>query len=397
MSLSHSNVSPQQGRYTWIYTAYDYPKNQGIIPIYVQFRGETILKKRSFLLVPFMCLLVVSYLMVSKEGTSIPLIFNFKSEIQQGIVTIVNKDSNTQLPIKGTEYTITSETSKAVVDTITTDENGKAISGLLNIGSSYIIKQKQVSFPYQLNDEEFRIEINEPVLELQEMNTMLEHIKDVERTADGQIKIKKVYLDVATLMQKPELPNGCEIVSLTAVLNYYGYDISKTEMADKYLPKQPFTKKDGKLYGPDPYIAYGGNPRNWTGAWFSYAPPIVEAAKSYFEAVGRSNSVSDISGSSKEEIIELLNKGIPVVMWTTLDLTKPQIKASWYLYDTGEYFPAPINLHVIVLNGYEGNLVHVMNPLEGQTTYNMDTLFQSYEEMGKHALIVGGSTDGEVL
>lgn len=335
--------------------------------------------------------------MVSKEETNIPSISTIKPEMKQGIISIVNKDPKTQLPIKGTEYTITSESSNVVMDTITTDGDGKAISRLLKFESRYIIKQNKVSFPYQLNDDEFRVEVNEPLLELQEENKILEHVKDIERTADGQILIKKVYLDVATLMQKPELPNGCEIVSLTAVLNYYGYDISKTEMADKYLPKQPFTRIDGKLYGPDPYIAYSGNPRNWTGAWFSYAPPIVEAAKSYFESVGRNNSVSDISGSSKEQIIELLNKGIPVVMWTTLDLTKPQKNAFWYLYDTGEYFPAPINLHVIVLNGYEDNLVHVMNPLEGQVAYNMDTLFQSYEEMGKHALIVGGSTEGEVL
>ncbi|MEN2465771.1 C39 family peptidase [Ornithinibacillus sp. JPR2-1] len=33
------------------------------------------------------------------------------------------------------------------------------------------------------------------------------------------------------MMQKPELPNGCEITSLTSVLNYYDYQVSKTNMA----------------------------------------------------------------------------------------------------------------------------------------------------------------------
>lgn len=256
------------------------------------------------------------------------------------------------------------------------------------IEDTYIIQQKNVVFPYQLNDKKLRVEMTEPVIEIDITNETLEHVRKVEQTEEGKLEIKKVYIDVATLMQKPELPNGCEIVSLTAVLNYYGYDISKTTMSDEYLPKQSFAIKNGKLYGSDPYKAYSGNPRDLKGAFFSYAPPIIEAGKSYFENVGGKHSIEDISGSSREEIMQYLDQGIPVVVWTTLDLSKPKIKYGWYLNETNEYFNAPVNLHVVVLNGYEGNMVHVMNPLEGQITYNADTFFKSYEEMGKHALVV---------
>ncbi|WP_339205950.1 C39 family peptidase [Paenibacillus sp. FSL K6-3182] len=309
-------------------------------------------------------------------------------EIEQGTITIISKDEATQQPIKDAVFTITAANSGSVIGTMTTDEMGKATSILLDYGTSYKIKQQKVGRPYQLSEEEHQIAVNGPAQELTTTNKTFEYVKDYERAADGSVNIKKVYIDVDTIMQKPELPNGCEITSLTAVLNYYGYDVTKTEMSDNYLPKQAFITKNNKLYGPDPYKSYAGEPRSLKGGFFSFAPPIVEAANLYFDVAGRSNSTSDISGSTREEIIEQLNKGIPVVTWITLDLTPPKMNYAWYFSDTGEYYSAPINLHVVVLNGYEDGKVHVMNPLKGQVTYDADTFFNSYDAMGSHAMIV---------
>lgn len=38
-------------------------------------------------------------------------------------------------------------------------------------------------------------------------------------------------------MQNPELPTGCESVALTNALNYYGFGLGKTVIADAYMPK----------------------------------------------------------------------------------------------------------------------------------------------------------------
>jgi uncharacterized protein YvpB len=191
-------------------------------------------------------------------------------------------------------------------------------------------------------------------------------------------------------MQKPELPNGCEITSLTAVLNYYGYTADKLDMADNYLPKEGWVRKDGKLYGANPDKAYAGDPRLQPGGFFSFAPPIIDAAESYIADNGGSHTATDMTGSTREEIVEKLMQGIPVVAWTTLDLSAPKIGYSWRFHDTGELFNAPINLHVVVLNGYDANsgTLDVMNPLQGQVTYSADAFFKSYELMGSHALIV---------
>lgn len=213
------------------------------------------------------------------------------------------------------------------------------------------------------------------------------HVKNYNWTIDKGIIIKEVFIPVNPVMQRPELPQGCEIVALTAVLNTYGYNVTKTELADTYLPKTPFSYKNGKLIGPNPYVTYAGNPRSEKG-FFTYAPPIIDAAKHYLNNVKGNEQPLDISGSKKEDIIDFLNKGIPVVIWVTLDLGKPKLNYSWYIEDTDEKFIAPVNSHTVVLNGYDEKNVYAMNPLEGQMTYNIDTFFNSYLELGSHAMVV---------
>lgn len=307
---------------------------------------------------------------------------------RQGNITIKNIDVDNDKPIIGSKFDVINVETGELVDTLITDKNGEASSVLLDYDSVYEIRLIEQNPYYEIGEENiFTIEISQENHQIIIESKMKDHIKQVVWTEDGNIAIDEVYIDVPTVMQKPELPNGCEITSLTAVLNYKGYDVEKTKMADEYLPKVAFYEKDGKLYGANPYVAYAGNPREKSG-FFSYAPPIVEAANLYLDSVQGKEKPVDISGSTREEIMEYLNQGIPVVIWVTLDLSKPKLNYSWYLIDTGEKKDMPINLHCVVLNGYVGENVHVMNPLKGQVVYNADAFFQSYLELGSHAMIL---------
>ena len=44
---------------------------------------------------------------------------------------------------------------------------------------------------------------------------------------------RKILLDVPTILQKPELPRGCEVTSLAMMLNYAGIEVNKMELAEK--------------------------------------------------------------------------------------------------------------------------------------------------------------------
>ncbi|MEK3884891.1 C39 family peptidase [Paenibacillus sp. PL2-23] len=310
--------------------------------------------------------------------------------IEQGTITIVHTDSATQHPIPGTEIAIVDTTSNRTLEVVTTDAEGRAVTSPLNYGNHYAVKQSKVMAPFELSQEAVSVSLLQKNQEVALTSAIPDFVRGYAWGEDGSLDLSEVYIDnVPVVMQKPELPNGCEITSLTAVLNGLGFDLTKENMADHYLPQEPFYRKDGKLYGADPNKAYAGNPRDAI-AWFSYAPPIIEAANKVFDEFGGGYTPVDLTGSTREGIYTELDAGRPVVIWVTLDLSPPKVTSSWYFSDTGELFKAPVNLHCVVLNGYNkaSNIVHVMNPLEGQVTYDADAFFASYDALGTHALVI---------
>ncbi len=72
---------------------------------------------------------------------------------------------------------------------------------------------------------------------------------------------QEMYIEnVPIISQTPELPTGCEATSLTMLLNYYGNNISKFEVAD-LMPKgkKPYWYNN-QLYGSDPNKEFVGSP-----------------------------------------------------------------------------------------------------------------------------------------
>ncbi|WP_235617235.1 C39 family peptidase [Lysinibacillus mangiferihumi] len=197
-------------------------------------------------------------------------------------------------------------------------------------------------------------------------------------------------LAVPVIMQKPELPQGCEITSLTAILNYYGMDVTKLEMADTYLPKQNIYTAGGQRYGPNPAVAYAGNPRDKANGMYVFAAPIVKAAEAVIADKQSNLRVTNMSGASQSDILELVEEGVPVVVWVTLDLSTPKTTGNkGWIYE-GETLKrdAYINLHAVVLTGYSNKQVVVMDPLQGNVSYNVDEFFKSYQELNMQAVAV---------
>lgn len=306
---------------------------------------------------------------------------------KKGTITIENIDFKTKVPIKGSEYSIIEIKSNTVVDKLITNNNGKATSAPLSYYKKYKIKQVRSPEYYQTSEDEHIIEIKSNNNDVIFENKVFDYIKDYERLEDGSLNIKKVYMPVETILQNPQLPNGCEITSLTALLNYYNYEVEKVEMADKYLDKKYFYHKDGKLYGPNPHKAFVGDPSDANG-WFSFPSPIIDAANRYFNDISQDKKAINISNSSKEELRNYINRGIPIIIWVTIDMQKGKFNYSWYLSGSKEYFKAPTNLHTVVIKGYVDDKIYAMDPLRGHVIYDEDTLIQRYYEIGSYAMII---------
>ena len=101
-----------------------------------------------------------------KENEIVSVIF--ENEVIKGNIEItkISADDNKitgdkrGTPLKGAIFEIYTEDNE-LVDTITTDKNGKAISKLLNYGTYYIKEKSTGSNNYLLNTKEYKVEIKE--------------------------------------------------------------------------------------------------------------------------------------------------------------------------------------------------------------------------------------------
>ena len=195
-------------------------------------------------------------------------------------------------------------------------------------------------------------------------------------------------LAVPIVLQYPELPNGCEITSLTAMLNYFGIEISKMQMKRNYLPRENTEIRNGVRYGPDPEIAYAGNPASATDGFYVFAEPIAIAANQVLVERNSNKEARNITGATKNEIIDYVHNGYPVLTWVTIDWQKPRTNSFWIVEETGEKHPIYRNLHAVVLTSVNDDNVTIMNTLTGYESIQTETFFNSYENLGSHAVVI---------
>lgn len=209
---------------------------------------------------------------------------------------------------------------------------------------------------------------------------------DPEELSAADIK----QIAVQPICQLPELPTGCEVVSLTMVLNHLGYDADKLTLAREYLPKMKFYRSKGMLYGADFRTTFAGDPES-KRSYGCYAPCIAETARRYLADTDPDRTVYDITGTSIDTLMsEYINNNIPVIIWITSDdLHAPKLTDSWQTPE-GEKVQWVAYEHCVVLTGYDKShgLIYVADPLVGNTSYSYLKLCQRYADLGMQAIYI---------
>ena len=164
-----------------------------------------------------------------------------------------------------------------------------------------------------------------------------------------------VQLPVRTVLQNPELPNGCEAASLAALLKYKGVPADKLDLAYGYIPRGDIEETTDGRTGPDPELAYAGDPAAGLG-FYCFAQPVAQGANAYLAAQGSALRAADITGVTGQGLLQYLRGGDPVIVWITKDLSAPRTGGcTWLLADTGETYVPYANLHCVVLAGWDGD------------------------------------------
>lgn len=194
-------------------------------------------------------------------------------------------------------------------------------------------------------------------------------------------------ISVPYISQAGEYPTGCEVVSTSMLLKYYGYDISVDEFIDDYLESSFLEEVNGKLYGPNPNEAFVGDPRS-VYSYGCYAPVIVNSLN---KILRKEHWVKNTTGSEFSELIEnYIDKEIPVLVWTSLNLLPTELGAEWYLGESGEKFQWISNEHCMVLVGYDKDKYYFNDPYEGNGVvgYDKNLVEKRFKELGDQSVVI---------
>ncbi|HNZ98721.1 C39 family peptidase [Ruminococcus sp.] len=209
---------------------------------------------------------------------------------------------------------------------------------------------------------------------------------DIKMPEGYEIPKKYAIPDFKTVLQKPELPTGCEVTALCEVLQYLCFDIDKVALSDEFMPMDNNGITTMKT-------AYIGDPKSDEG-FGCFAPVIVQTADDYFESVNSPCYAVDITGSSMNEIYYQVSQGRPVVIWSTINqiITTPNLR---WVTNEGEEMWFNDFQHCVAIYGYdlEEKVVHIADPLVGNVKYEISKFEQTYEVMGKQAVVICGDSN----
>ncbi len=196
---------------------------------------------------------------------------------------------------------------------------------------------------------------------------------------DRPLHPNSVVLNVPCTMQNPELPTGCESVALTNALNYYGFGLGKTVIADAYMPKSSW----------DFVTAFWGNPHSASNGNCISAPGLTNTANSFLISRGSSLRAYDVTGTGFYDLYSYLEAGHPVIIWSTIGM---QNLGSCYATQAygGRVYRTYTNSHTVVLRGFNRSLgtVYIADSLAGYVSNSAQRIASLYSQRGAQAVVL---------
>ncbi|MDO4586117.1 MAG: C39 family peptidase [Planctomycetia bacterium] len=221
-----------------------------------------------------------------------------------------------------------------------------------------------------------------------------------EDLAELQVDPEATLIEVPYLNQL-EVVYGCEAVSATMVLQYYGYEIGWKDFTDNYLIQKPWQENaDGKRFGPDPNAAYPGDPYRDSGpncGFGCYAPVLAKSMNKVLDP--RKHNAVVTTGLKLIDLVEnYINKKQPVLIWATMDMLPSKLTCSWTIdyvdenspYQLGDNFTWLGNEHCLVLVGYDNDKYYFNDPYKnhGLIGYEKSVVEKRFEEFGKQSVVI---------
>jgi uncharacterized protein YvpB len=195
---------------------------------------------------------------------------------------------------------------------------------------------------------------------------------------------QSVLLHVAAQSQNPELYNGCEMTSLSMLLDAAGQSVDKMTLANE-IPKDPTPEvldSDGSIASwGDPNIGFVGDITGNHVGYGVYHSPVFKLLDQILPG-----KAIDLTGRSFEQILNQVASGKPVIAWTTVNFAPTSSWVTWQ----GPKGPvhATLNEHVVLIVGFNNDQIFVNDPLDGTAAkaVNRAQFESSWEQLGQQAV-----------
>lgn len=204
------------------------------------------------------------------------------------------------------------------------------------------------------------------------------------------LTLPPVQLDVKPILQDDVfLPNGCESVSMSMLMRYYGISVDPYEFTMNYVPKKEILRYGEGKFAPDPEQAYIGDPSSPFEGWYCFEGPVINGTNDYLKKAAPAFYAKKISGADYAQLWHALYTGHPVAVWLTVDYMPPRLNPKMvFTLPSGRRYRPYRNLHCLVLTGMDHDRFYLSDPKRGQISIPRDQFFSLYNAMGQRAVIL---------
>lgn len=192
---------------------------------------------------------------------------------------------------------------------------------------------------------------------------------------------KRMIEGVPHVSQLPELQRGCEVTSLTMLLQYEGISADKMTLA-KQIHKIPF--RDANYVRGNPYDGFVGDIYTFSKSGYGvYHGPVAKLAESYLPG-----KIKDITGQTIDGVYELIDSGSPV--WVIINSTfAPLPESEFTVWKTNSgNVKITYREHSVLIVGYDEKSIYVNDPLAsgGYKAVPRTSFEKAWVQMGSQAI-----------
>ena len=192
---------------------------------------------------------------------------------------------------------------------------------------------------------------------------------------------KKMIEGVPHINQLPELQRGCEVTSLTMLLQYEGISADKMTLA-KQIHKIPF--RDANYVRGNPYDGFVGDIYTFSKSGYGvYHGPVANLAETYLPG-----KIKDITGQSIHAVYELIGNGSPVWVITNSTFSPlPDSEFTTWKTNTGNV-KITYREHSVLIVGYDKEFIYINDPLAsaGYKAVPRKPFEKAWAQMGSQAI-----------